>query len=821
MSSQRNTPRAEINLLWVRSRGTCAAPGCSETLVEKARSAYVTHGRIAHVFGHSPGGPRWASPISPKWRESLDNLLILCQRHHDMVDGDESAYSAAELFEWKAKHESPDAPHYLDIFRSLRAVPPRRVVPFVNRTEVQRDISTAVAGGRPVAVTGLAGTGKTQVVAEFFREAGDEFTQRLWIKGHAREQIEAELAEVAHGLGVASEDTPAAEAAQSALEALDAIGGYLLVIDGVADVMQVQHLQPRYGTLLVVSQSAAWPGFSHIPVAEMSSPEALELLQESTGLWSHADAEHLARVAELCDGHALVLAQAATYISSTGVSPAHFVDMFMEARTDLLGRVAYPNAATLGASLSMAIDQIGANALQLATVMSFMADEPVPVGVTSEFAGSRPFAFLADRVALEDAIGQLRRFSLVQRQGNLLRMHSLVQEFFRGRANETDASVAYAGASMLVGVNLPRHLDYAVSRRTFRDMVPHVEAVLGRSEEFPQIPQSAAAWLANRLGAFYINNGLVDRGEALLRQGRELAEGHPRGDSIGGSIRHNIANAALERGELEVALEGALEALRLKENELGEGDSREILGYTHVLLGDTYRQMGDIDKAIDHNNLAAEAFLDGSQYGPAAGAVLSVAMVLLDREDRWEESVDHLQRAEELLTRREPAEYVSQKIRLALLWSKYFSMQGEDVRAARSARTAVRLARDDRPESIDLARAYLLQGRMLGRLGEVQAGLGLLGRAERQLAQVADENPIEIEKVRGNIGHEFTNGHCPHCAVRLTSESMDRLEELLPAGHPSLAAATHLRDEALDLQRTSGSRRTHPLCRATHGPRGA
>jgi hypothetical protein len=66
----------------------------------------VVLGRISHIVSDSDVGPR-ADPSMPRdARRRYPNLILLCPTHHELVDGQDSTYTAEELRRWKREHES-------------------------------------------------------------------------------------------------------------------------------------------------------------------------------------------------------------------------------------------------------------------------------------------------------------------------------------------------------------------------------------------------------------------------------------------------------------------------------------------------------------------------------------------------------------------------------------------------------------------------------------------------------------------------------------------------------------------------------------------
>lgn len=103
--SRRYKPTTE-KLLFTLSGNQCAAPGCDRQLV--ARDGMSIIGKICHIEAASPDGPRWNPDMTDDERRAFDNLVLLCDECHTIVDNraNEAKYPVALLRRWKHDHES-------------------------------------------------------------------------------------------------------------------------------------------------------------------------------------------------------------------------------------------------------------------------------------------------------------------------------------------------------------------------------------------------------------------------------------------------------------------------------------------------------------------------------------------------------------------------------------------------------------------------------------------------------------------------------------------------------------------------------------------
>lgn len=91
-----------IRRLFAMSGNICAFPGCDSPLVEAGGT--VT-GEICHIRAQSPGGARFDPSQTQEQRHSFENLMLLCRRHHKVVDAQPELFPAAALEQIKAIRE--------------------------------------------------------------------------------------------------------------------------------------------------------------------------------------------------------------------------------------------------------------------------------------------------------------------------------------------------------------------------------------------------------------------------------------------------------------------------------------------------------------------------------------------------------------------------------------------------------------------------------------------------------------------------------------------------------------------------------------------
>lgn len=92
---------ATIKRLFAMSGNRCAFPKCTSPLIDGKKVV----GKICHIKARNENGPRWDKDQTPEQRHGYDNLILMCGRHHDVIDDDVDAYTVEYLHRLKAKHE--------------------------------------------------------------------------------------------------------------------------------------------------------------------------------------------------------------------------------------------------------------------------------------------------------------------------------------------------------------------------------------------------------------------------------------------------------------------------------------------------------------------------------------------------------------------------------------------------------------------------------------------------------------------------------------------------------------------------------------------
>lgn len=104
------TPISSINkyLVWVRSGGRCQYRGCNKVLhTDILTKRNFNQSYIAHIVADKPLGPRGDILRSSLLADDIDNLMLMCDTHHRLIDKvDVVGHPESLLLEMKREHEA-------------------------------------------------------------------------------------------------------------------------------------------------------------------------------------------------------------------------------------------------------------------------------------------------------------------------------------------------------------------------------------------------------------------------------------------------------------------------------------------------------------------------------------------------------------------------------------------------------------------------------------------------------------------------------------------------------------------------------------------
>ena len=102
----RQYTQTTLKRLFLLSCNQCAAPDCEKSL--EARDERTIIAKICHIEAASSDGPRFNPDMTDDERRDFDNLILLCDECHSIIDNkdNENKYTVDLLKQWKRDHEN-------------------------------------------------------------------------------------------------------------------------------------------------------------------------------------------------------------------------------------------------------------------------------------------------------------------------------------------------------------------------------------------------------------------------------------------------------------------------------------------------------------------------------------------------------------------------------------------------------------------------------------------------------------------------------------------------------------------------------------------
>jgi tetratricopeptide (TPR) repeat protein len=396
------------------------------------------------------------------------------------------------------------------------------------------------------AIHGLGGIGKTQTAVEYAYRYRDDYHAVLWVNAATRDELSTSFVGLATLLNLPErleqDQTKIVAAVKQWFTAHD---GWLLIVDNADDLAMAGEFLPTGGKghLLLTTRAHAIGALANgIEVEKLDAQQGMLLLLRRAKVLRLdaslddaplADRTAAAAIVQEMDGLPLALDQAGAFIEETGCSVSDYLQRYRQRQDVLLQRRGgpgkdHPDPVATTWSLSFErVEQLDPLAAELLRCCAFLAPDAIPEQMIID--GASELGTLLQPVAenallLDEALGTLLRFSLVQRKGDehTFSIHRLVQAILKG-SMDTQAQRQYA-QSMVKAVNqaFPDVADYRNWPRC-QQYLPHAQICVDLIDTW-EFTFSEAGRLHNTIGEYLYYRAQYAEAEPLYQRAIAIGE---------------------------------------------------------------------------------------------------------------------------------------------------------------------------------------------------------------------------------------------------------------------------------------------------------
>lgn len=420
---------------------------------------------------------------------------------------------------------------------------------FTAREAFLEEMHSLLATGReipwPLAIVGLGGIGKTQVVLQYAYRHRGEYQAIWWVKADAREALAAAFADIARQLGLPVYNGMNQYQLITAVKRwLQEHAGWLLIFDNVVDLRMLQEFIPMAGLghiVLTTRVQALGTIARPLELQEMQPEEGALLLlrrahmippDDSLADASQTDREAALDISQSLGGLPLALDQAGAYIEETACGVPGYRQRYGTQHPKLLKRRSHLNTeypasvATTWLFSFRQVERTHPAAAELLSLCAFLDPDSIPeemIASGAPYLGSCLGPVAADPLQLDAAIDILRRFSLLRRNpaDTTLRIHRLVQDVLKDRMpRRTQKRWALCTIHVVNSAFSPEIFDTAPHQQRY---IPHTRACLSLIEHFG-FKHYAGAHLLMQAGWYLQERGFYDEAEPFCLKALPLYE---------------------------------------------------------------------------------------------------------------------------------------------------------------------------------------------------------------------------------------------------------------------------------------------------------
>jgi len=477
---------------------------------------------------------------------------------------------------------------------TLWNVPYRRNLLFTGREDILAQLRDAfmsetatIALAQPQAISGLGGIGKTQTAIEYAYRYRDSYQAVFWVRAESPDLLISDYLTLATLLNLPERnDQDQSQITSAVIRWFDTHDSWLLILDNADELDAVSEYIPSAGKghiLLTTRAQAVGTLAQRIDLDKLSLDDGMILLlRRIKRLRGNASLESVPAalrtqaqaIVEAVDCLPLALDQAGAYIEETSCSLSDYLKFYKTRRSKLLrtrGRDVGGHPEPVAATWSLAFENIErANpaAADLLRLCAFLHPDAIPENMIIEGAselGPTLDPIATDELDLNEAIGQLLRYSLVKRDADekVLNIHRLVQAVVRDGMKDDDERMWAERIVSMMSKVFPEGTEFETWDACQR-YLPHAQTSIEGMNKWQMISTKTLP-LLNHVGAYLASRAQFNEAKTLLQRSLTKAEKISGSESIIVEALINIGIVYWMQGAYDETVTTLLRAIAIQE----------------------------------------------------------------------------------------------------------------------------------------------------------------------------------------------------------------------------------------------------------------